>query len=115
MRTLRTTTHIGPGGALNLSLPIVPDMAGEDVDVLVVLSPIAGNGSSLPQAADEDNVEGEGSVDSAFGRWQGDAPLGPRLNSTERRLRLNKAIGSIDDPTFVRPPQGEYEKREPLD
>lgn len=116
MRTLRTTTHIGPGGALKLSLPTVPDMAGEDVDVLVVLSPIVGNGAAsaatpMPHERDASNNMNEHTV----GRWQTGTPLGTKPSADERRRLLNKAIGSIDDPTFQRPTQGEFENREPLD
>jgi hypothetical protein len=32
-----------------------------------------------------------------------------------RSAALRRLAGSIDDPTFVRPPQGEFETREPLD
>ena len=113
MKTLRTTTHIGPGGAVSLSLPIVPEMAGEDVEVLVVLSSIVSSGNGL--SASENREPRKNGVDLPGGRWEPGASIGPKPSSDERRLRLNKAIGSIDDPTFQRPPQGEYEKLEPLD
>ena len=117
MRTLRTTTHIGPGGALRLSLPTVPDMAGVDVDVLVVLSPITANGaaSSATLMIPAERDAGGSVNEHAVGRWQAGTPLGTKPSADERQRLLNKAIGSIDDPTFQRPPQGEFEKREPLD
>ncbi len=41
--------------------------------------------------------------------------LGPRPSEHDRRLALDEAIGSIVDPTFVRPPQGDFTPRESLD
>lgn len=38
-----------------------------------------------------------------------------RRTGEARRESLRRLAGSIDDPTFVRPAQGEYEKRESME
>ncbi len=38
----------------------------------------------------------------------------PRAGNSVAPKTLAQLIGTIDDPTFVRHPQGEYEQREPL-
>jgi hypothetical protein len=37
-----------------------------------------------------------------------------RMTREQWREFLDNVTGSIDDPTFERPPQGEFENREPL-
>jgi hypothetical protein len=32
-----------------------------------------------------------------------------------RRRYLDRVLGTVDDPTFERPPQGPFERRDPLD
>lgn len=39
----------------------------------------------------------------------------PPLTQAEWRAHLDRFAGSIDDPTFDRPPQGEFEVREGLE
>ena len=36
------------------------------------------------------------------------------MSQDEWRAFIQATAGSIDDPTFERPPQGEFERREPL-
>lgn len=38
----------------------------------------------------------------------------PRVGNSVAPKKLAQLIGTIDDPTFVRHPQGAYEQREPL-
>ena len=42
-------------------------------------------------------------------------PAPPRLSQKEWEDIVNGTAGSIDDPTFFRHPQGDYEKREELE
>ena len=85
METLTVKSHVGKDGVLKLELPV--HSVDVDVDVVVVVSPVH-----------------EGVVNKnegpAAGKWL--------------RAHVHKTHGSIKDPTFVRPPQGEYEKREEL-
>jgi hypothetical protein len=39
----------------------------------------------------------------------------PKLSPEEYRAIIERTAGSIDDPTFVRPPQWDVREREPLD
>jgi hypothetical protein len=39
----------------------------------------------------------------------------PRSNGPSTQAPLSQLIGAIDDPTFVRAPQGTYETRRPLE
>ena len=43
------------------------------------------------------------------------APARPAMSQEDWEKFIDSTAGSIDDPTFERPPQGEYEKREPLE
>ncbi len=43
------------------------------------------------------------------------APAPPRLSQKEWLEIIDRTAGSIDDPTFFRQPQGDYENREPLE
>ena len=38
----------------------------------------------------------------------------PKMTQAEWEALIDRTAGSITDPTFVRPPQGEFEEREPL-
>jgi hypothetical protein len=40
-----------------------------------------------------------------------EAPAPPKMTQREREEFIDRTAGSIDDPTFVRPPQGELEER----
>jgi hypothetical protein len=42
-------------------------------------------------------------------------PLRPELTQEEYLAILERTAGSIDDPTFVRPPQWKPREREPLE
>ena len=42
-------------------------------------------------------------------------PAGAAITEDEYRRRLEQTAGSIDDPTFVRPPQWDITEREPLE
>ena len=41
-------------------------------------------------------------------------PARPKLTQAEWEALVDRTAGSITDPTFVRPPQGVYEGRDPL-
>lgn len=80
MKTLQFRSHVGTDGVLTLRMPT--DLAGTELDVLVVVS----------------------EVDKA-------TPLPPIPNWQEF---ITRTSGSIADPTFDRPSQGEYEARDAL-
>lgn len=93
MKTLTTTTHVGPHGDVVLTLPSVPELANVDVDVLVVLSPVARNGEHPASPA------GNGSAPDAA--WQ---------------EHIDRFAGSLPDfPDVDRPGPDSYETRLPLD
>ena len=88
MTVIRITATSGPDGVLHLSVPV--GSAGE-FEVAVVVSPKpATNGTAAPTPKTPEELG-----------W----PPG----------FVENVIGSIDDPAFKRHPQGEFEKREPLD
>ena len=87
MSVIRMTATAGPDGVLHLSVPV--GRAGEyTVQVVVAPKPSTDGTSTAPKTPEE------------LG-W----PPG----------YFENVIGSIDDPAFKRYPQGEFEKREPLD
>jgi hypothetical protein len=88
MRVIQITARPDADGVLRLSIPVGPS-AGE-FEVAVVLNPRPA------------------------------APANPAAAKTPEELGwppgfFENVIGSIDDDTFFRHPQGEFEKREPLD
>ena len=89
MSTLRGRSNIGPDGSLHIRLPGVG--ANTEVEYTLEFHAPAGNGSARTAVT-------------------------PRRKTGAERLRsLGRVAGSIDDPTFARPGQGEFEKREPVD
>jgi hypothetical protein len=77
------TTQVGPDGVLNLTVPLGEADANKVVRVVV------------------ETLEGARAVR---------APVTTR----EEWLRfIEETAGAITDPTFERPPQGEYEQRDP--
>lgn len=55
-------------------------------------------------------------IHAAAGNGHAKSAAAPRRRTGKDRLdSLRRLAGSMDDPTFVRPPQGEYEKRESMD
>jgi hypothetical protein len=68
-----------------LSLRVPIGAADADREVIVTVEPV--NGAEAPRDLDREE-------------WLG---------------FIDETAGSIDDPTFERPPQGEYEQREELD
>ncbi|HZY89412.1 MAG TPA: hypothetical protein VFE78_31610 [Gemmataceae bacterium] len=78
------TTQVGADGVLTLRVPLGPADANHLVRVIV------------------ETVEGE------------TAPAAPPAGSEGWLQFLERIGGTITDPTFERPPQGEYEEREPL-
>lgn len=89
MPTYETRTHIDRDGKLLVYVP--PGFA--DTDVRVIIEPAA------PQSANGGPIH---------------TPP-PESAREHRRRLLDKVLGTIDDPTLVRPPQGEWANREPLD
>ena len=89
MTVIRLTATSGPDGVLHLNVPV--GAAGEfEVAVVVTPRPPADGAAPAPGAKTPEELG-----------W----PPG----------FFENVIGSIDDPAFKRYPQGEYEKREPLD
>lgn len=82
MQTIQTTSHVGPDGVLNLSVPV--EIADADVQVTVVVGPV----EAAQRTSDTDREE-----------W---------------KRFVAETAGSIQDPTFFRHEQGEYEIREPM-
>lgn len=82
MRTVATTGRVDPAGELAFSLPRFPDMRGRDVDVIVIVNPVHGNGGHPDTETKESWRD---FVNRAAGSWEGD---------------------------FVRPEQGSFEERE---
>jgi hypothetical protein len=87
MNVIRLTATSGPDGILHLNVPV--GAAGE-YEVAVVVAPKPTATSPTPTAKTPEELG-----------W----PPGYFENT----------FGSIDDPAFKRYPQGEFEKREPLD
>lgn len=89
MTVIRLTATSGPDGVLHLSVPV--GAAGEfEVAVVVTPRPPATGAAPAPGAKTPEELG-----------W----PPGYFENT----------FGSISDPAFKRYPQGEFEKREPLD
>ncbi len=78
------TTQVGADGVLTLRVPLGP--AGANHVVRVTVETVEGPAPSTVPPAD----------------WEGWLQF------------LERTGGTISDPTFERPPQGEYEEREPL-
>lgn len=90
MNTLTTITHIDASGAIRLDLPNVPEIANVDVDVLVVLNPVATNGSASPT-----------STNGSDAAW---------------RTHTDRFAGSMPDfPDIERPGPESYETRLPIE
>ncbi len=85
--TLETAAHVGPDGRLEVSLPA--QFAGADVIVTVR----AADGPASGRIADIADPEERRRAWQEF---------------------VDRTAGSIQDPTFERQPQGEYEVREEL-
>ena len=81
------TTHVGPDGVLNVRLP------EEYVDSDVVVRVSRSADARAKRIADIVDPEERQRAWQSF---------------------VQRTAGSIDDPTFERPPQGEYEVREEL-
>ena len=93
MSVIRMTATSGPDGVLHLSVPA--GRPGEyEVTVVFVPKPTA-NGTTAPPT-------------------DGTTPKTPEELGWPPGYFEN-TFGSIDDPAFKRYPQGEFEKREPLD
>jgi hypothetical protein len=90
MRAFETTSHIGPDGKLSVTLP----PALHNTDVRVTVEPAARA--------------------SRNGGSSAHTPPSEATRESRRRI-LDEVLGTIDDPTFVRPPQGDWPEREPLD
>ncbi len=89
MSTLRGRSQIGPDGSLRIPLPGVG--ANTEIEYTLEFHAAAGNGRKHSVAA-------------------------PRQRTgADRRDSLRRLAGSMDDPTFRRPSQGEFEKRESID
>jgi hypothetical protein len=88
MSTLHGRSRIGPDGTLRITLP--PDCANSEIEYVLEVHTAGTNGRP---------------VATALRKRSGQA----------RRDSLRRLAGSIDDPTFQRPPQGTAEPLEPLD
>lgn len=86
MGVIRLTATAGPDGVLRLEVPT--GSAGGEFEVQVAVTPRPAAGAAKPKTPEE------------LG-W----PPG----------YFEQTFGSIDDEAFRRYPQGEFEKREPLD
>jgi hypothetical protein len=89
MSTLHGKARIDPDGTLRIHLP--PSCANNEIEYVLEFHAPGTNGQ-LPPA-------------TTRRRYSGQA----------RRDVLRRVAGSIDDPTFQRPPQGTPEPREPLE
>lgn len=67
----------------------------------------------LPKALNGQDVEYTLTVEPA--RPRGPDSAKPPITQAEWRAHLDRFAGTIDDPTFERPPQGEFEEREDLE
>ena len=89
MKTLHTHSKTTPQGVLNIALPI--GLPSTDVDVVLIVSesPAHGatNGIGNGAARPADSAAWNAFVDETAGAWEGE---------------------------FIRPAQGEFERREPL-
>jgi len=80
----------------------------DDMNRMVVKSTVGSDGVlhlDLPMGPDEANAEVQVTVEPVANQ-----PMTPK----EWRAWVQSLAGSVTDPTFERPPQGEYEAREPL-
>ena len=89
MSTLHGRAHIGADGTFSIPLPA--ECANSEVEFTLQFHIPGANGK--PRAA----------ITSR--RRMGD----------ERRMSLRRLSGSLDDPTFSRPSQGEHEPLEPME
>jgi hypothetical protein len=85
MKSLHLRAHVDAQGTLTLTMP--PEMAGQDVDLVVVFEPVALADTTTPQT--EAKGWPPGFFEEVVGSWQGE-PL-------------------------VREYEGDYEQREPLE
>jgi len=83
MKTIKTRTHVGPDGMVELKFAC--GVTETDVDVTVTVEEVNAHDAKRSQ-----------------------------FDRDEWRRFVQETSGSIDDPTFVRGEQGEYEKREEL-
>jgi hypothetical protein len=86
MKTIHTRSRSGPDGMLDLKIPV--GVAGSEVEVVVIVQPLAGGGSNKPPRTAADRAA-----------WE---------------RRVEELAGSIDDPAFTRHDQGDFEQRAPL-
>ncbi len=89
MSTMRGRARIGADGTLRISLP--SGCANSDVEYLLELHAPGSNGQAPPATSRR------------------------RRSGDDRRESLRRVAGSIHDPSFGRPPQGEPERLEPLE
>ncbi|MCC6360441.1 MAG: hypothetical protein IT450_17010 [Phycisphaerales bacterium] len=91
MSTLHGRTQIGPDGTFRIALP--SECAGSEVEYVLEYHPaLDGSNGRLPAGST------------------------PRKRSGEaRREALRRVAGTIDDPTFERPPQGEADGLESME
>lgn len=93
MHVVRITATAGPDGILHLNVPVG---ATGTFEVAIVVAPKSSANGAAPT---------NGAVPTAKTPEELGWPPG----------FFENVIGSIDDPAFKRYPQGEFEKREPLD
>jgi hypothetical protein len=86
MKSLHLRAHVDAQGILTLTMP--PEMAGQDVDLVVVFEPVALADTTTPQTTAAKGWP-SGFFEEVVGGWQGE-PL-------------------------VREYEGDYEQREPLE
>jgi hypothetical protein len=93
MSTVRGRSNIGSDGLLRIPLPGLGVNTEIEYTLEFRASAVApaGNGQHQP------------------------VPIAGRKAGTDRLESLRRLAGSLDDPTFTRPSQGEFEKREPLE
>ena len=92
--SIRGRVHVGEDGTLRISLP---GFAGKDVEYTIDLPTAGKNGTNGAHVRPGEGLSKTGLSQEAWQRF------------------VDGLEGTIDDPTFVRPPQGEYETRERLD
>ncbi len=90
MSTLHGRARVGPDGTFRVALP--PGCANSEVEYVLEFHAATGASNGVPRVASARRRTGD-----------------------ERRESLRRLAGSIDDPTFGRPPQGESEPLEPLE
>ena len=92
--SIRGRIHIGSDETLRISLP---GFAGKDVEYTIDVPGAGKNGANIAHLS------------------AGGAVRGNEMTPDTWKKFVEGLEGAIEDPTFVRPPQGEYEEREPLD